>query len=263
MPETPSDLLRLFAKREAVLHNVADGPVSKCDLVRSLAVSRSTIDRCIRELVERDVLTRGDDGYELTLLGRLLYEEYSRFHDRAAGVSRSVGFLSALPADAPLEPVVLVGADVTEATRTAPYRPVEAHLDLVRRATSIRLLSTAVSSQYVDVVGERVVDGGMELSVGCAPEVVEYLVSEEAEALQESFETGRLELCELEETPPFTVGVVETPEAEHVSLLAYDDDGIRGHVRNDDPGAMAWAEEFVDRRMTVTHLVAPPARSSD
>lgn len=263
MPETPSDLLRLFAKREGVLHRIAEGPISKCDLVRSLDVSRSTIDRSIRDLVARDILTRGDDGYELTLQGRLLYEEYSRFHDRTAGVSGSVGFLSALPSDAPIDPVVLVGADVTEATRTAPYRPVEAHLDLVRRATSMRLLSTAVSSQYVDVVGDRVVNGGMDLTAGCAPEVVEYLVSEEAEALQESFETGRLELCELEATPPFTVGVVETPEAAHVSLLAYDDDGIRGHVRNDDPDAVAWADRFVERRMTRSHPVAPPARSSD
>lgn len=263
MSESPSDLLCLFTKREALLHRIADGPASKCDLVRSLDVSRSTVDRSIRELVAADVVDRSDGGYALTLQGRLLYEEYCRFYDRAVGVSDSAELLSVLPSTADLDPVVLVGADVTEATRTAPYRPMESHLELVREASSMRLLSTAVSAQYVDVARERVVDGGMELTVGCAPEVVEYLVSEAADALQASFETGRLELFELETTPPFTVGVVETPDGTFVSLLAYDDDGIRGHVRNDDPAAIAWADEYVERAMAQSRPVAPPARSSD
>lgn len=263
MSESPADLLCLFAKREALLHRIADGSASKCDLVRALDVSRSTIDRSVRELVASDVIDRGDGGYELTLAGRLLYEEFCRFHDHAAGVAETVEVLSVLPSEAALDPVALVGADVTEATRTAPYRPMETHFDLVRRATSMRLLSTAVSSQYVHVVHERVVEGGLDLSVGCASGVIEFLVSEEADALQEAFGTGRLEMRELETTPPFTLGVVETPDATHVSLLAYDDDGIRGHVRNDDPSAVAWAEGYVERCWERSEPVAPPAGSGD
>lgn len=259
MAEFPADLVSLFARRDALLRSLADGPVRKSDLVDRLDVSRSTIDRSVRELTAAGVIERGDAGYELTLRGRLLFEEYQRFHDRARGVDRSDGILEVLPADAPVDPVLLADATVTESTRRAPYEPVEAHLELVTSATSMRLVSTAATGQYVDVVRQRVVDGGMEVSVACAPHVLDRLVAEYSDALQEAFETGRVELRELESSPPFSLAVVDHADGRCVSVLVYADDGIRGHLRNDDPAAVEWGEAFFERHWTRGDRVGPLA----
>lgn len=257
MTESPADLLCLFTRRDALLRRLADGPVRKPELVRSLDVSRSTVDRSVRELVGSSVVERGEGGYRLTLGGRMLFAEYRRFRERAVGVSRASDVLSVLPPDADLDPVVLVGATVTESTRTAPYRPVEDHLELVRSAGEIRLIPTAITPRYVRELLDRVVNDGLDLSVGCPPHVFEHLVSETVDPLREACESGRLTLRELGSTPPFTLGILEGDTDTEVSLLAYGEGGVRAHVRNSDPEAIAWAEEFFDARWTRGNPVTP------
>jgi predicted transcriptional regulator len=260
MSESPADPVPLFARREALLRALAAGAVRKGGLVDRLDVSRSTVDRSLRALTAAGMVDRGDDGYELTLRGRFLYGEYRRFRDRARGVDRSDCILEVLPTDAPVDPILLADATVVESTRRAPYRPVDAHVELLGSATAMQIVSTAATGQYVDRVSERV-DDGMELSLACTPHVLDRLVSEYSDKLQRAFESGRVELRELASSPPLGLAVIEHADGPSVSVLVYADDGIRGHLRNDDPAAVEWAEAFLERHWTWGDRLGPLSAS--
>lgn len=74
------------------------------DLVRSLDVSRSTVDRAVRRLESEGIVERRASGYGLTLVGRLVYEEYLTFTERTTGLLDAAPVFEALPADTPLDP---------------------------------------------------------------------------------------------------------------------------------------------------------------
>lgn len=247
MPASPVDLLPLFARRESLLSTLDEETRTKSDLVASLDVSRSTVDRCVRKLETAGIVERREGSYGLSLAGRLLFEEYVRFRERAASIGDAIEVLSAVPADTDLQGDALVGADVTVADRTAPYRPAEAHLEQVRGADRVSIVSTAVSPRYVSTYREAIVDGGLELRLVTTDSAASILVSEYPDVLAACFEAGRLEMYLYDGEPPFSVSVVERPETVRLGLLVYDDGGVRGYISNESDAAVGYGYEQFER----------------
>lgn len=242
-----AEILPTLARREALLAELREGPRGKSDVVDSLDVSRSTVDRCVRELEANGLVERREGGYALSLAGQLLFEEYERFRDRAYSVCEAVGVLSALPADADLHGDALAEAEVTVADRTAPYRPAEVHLEQVRGADAVSIVSTAVSPQYVETYRDAVVEEGLELRLVTTGAVAEVLVSEYPDVLAESFETGRLEMYQLDEEPPYSLSIIERPETTRLGVLVYDEGGVRGYISSECDAAVAYGYDTFER----------------
>lgn len=247
MPASPVDLLPLFARRESLLSRLDEGTRTKADLVATLDVSRSTVDRCVRKLESAGIVERREGSYGLSLAGRLLFREYLRFRERASSIGDAVEVLAAVPTDADLDGDALVDADVTVADRTAPYRPAEAHLEQVRGADRVSIVSTAVSPRYVSTYREAVVDGDLELRLVTTDSVASILISEYPDVLAACFEAGDLEMYLYDDEPPFSISVVERPESVHLGLLVYDDGGVRGYISSESESAVAYGYEQFER----------------
>jgi predicted transcriptional regulator len=245
--ESPASILPLFARREAMLVLLRDEPRSKSELVDSLDVSRSTIDRGIRELESSDLVQRVDGGFQLTLSGRLLLTEYERYRECATGVVRSQALLTALPTDTDLDPAALCGASVTLADRTAPYRPAEEYLEYVRTADHVDHVTTALSPQYVEGFREAIVDHGVEVRLAATESISRRLVTGHSDTLAELFESGRLTMRELDTSPAFSLGIVERGDRVSAHYLVYADDGIRGRIETAHPDAAAVAGETFEQ----------------
>jgi predicted transcriptional regulator len=243
MSESPVSVLPLFARRESMLVLLRDDPHSKSELVDSLDVSRSTVDRCVRELESFELVERVDGGFQLTLAGRLLLEQYERYRECAAGVVRSQAVLSALPTDTDLDATALCGASVTLADRTAPYRPAEEYLESVRTADRVDHVTTALSPQYVEGFREAIVDRGVEVRLAATESISRRLVTDHSDTLAELFESGRLTMRELDAVPAFSLGIVERDDRVSAHYLVYADDGIRGRIETAHPDAATAARE--------------------
>lgn len=260
MAGPPADLLAVLSRRESLLRSLTDSPRSKRELVESLDVSRSTVDRAIRELQSEGVVERRDGGYALTLPGRILLEQYREFEQVVAGVDEAGELLSVLPADAELPPEMLADLEVTKSERTTPYRPVERFFELVEDAEAIRILSTAIGPQFVDAIHEQITEEGMAYTVAATESIVERLVSEYTRQLSEALATGHMELRELAADPPFTVAVLELPTATYAGVILYGSEGARGFLCNDAADAVAWANAYIDRHMErATPITSPRA----
>jgi len=78
------DTIEVLLGRSGVVERLSVEPTAKRDLIDGLDVSRSTVDRAIREIESLGLVESGDDGVTFTLCGRLAAEEFERFGSRLA-----------------------------------------------------------------------------------------------------------------------------------------------------------------------------------
>ncbi len=240
--------MAVVARRGRVLRAAGPDGVRKRDLVDDLDVSRSTIDRGIRELEGIGLIERTDGKYRRTLCGRLALAEYDAFESRIDGLIEGSSVLSKLPPDADFDAAVLDGAEIVRAKRHSPHVPVSRLGDVVSRATHVRAMAPAVMPQQVETYRTGIVERGLTAEVVLSDAVVGRLVAAYPDALEEALETGRLSLRRTEESIPYSLLVADTPDGREIGALVYGDSGVRAFVGNDDPAAVAWAEDCLAER---------------
>jgi predicted transcriptional regulator len=246
MPEVDStNVIEAIMRRSDVLGALETGQAKKTELVERLDVSRSTINRGLQDLSRLGLVQRDERGYQLTLAGRLVFEEYRRFRGQVDDVVGNVALLSALERDVPFETAVLDSATVVTADQHSPYRPMAQAADLVERATHVRAFAPAVVPRQVEAYRQRIVDDGMTAEFVLSDQVIELLVSSHADALHETLETGLVEIRRAESVLPYGLIVAETADGPQMGLIVYGNSGARGFVGNDHPAAVAWAWETV------------------
>lgn len=255
------ELLPLFSRREDLLAELRGEPVSKSDLVSSLDISRSTVDRAMRELGDHDLVERTGEGWVLTLAGQLLVSEYESFQQRSTGIEQAHPVLSVLPPDVPLDAGALAGAEVITASRSDPYRPAEAYIDLFRSADRAWMLNTALTEQYIEEFHRQVTEESLDLQIACADCVVERLIADHRTVLADALDSGNVTMREFDESLPFSQGVFDVDGEQYLGLIIYVDEGPRGTIINDDPQAVAWGKEFFrDRWEAASPIPTPPRR---
>ncbi len=238
--------MAVVARRGRVLRSAGSDGVRKRDLVDDLDVSRSTIDRGIRELEGIGLIERVDGTYRRTLPGRLALEEYDAFRSRMGGLVESSEALSELPSDVEFDAAVLDDAEIVHAQRHSPHVPVSRLGDIVSRATHVRAIAPAVMPQQVETYRESIVERELTADVVLADAVVGRLVSAHRDALEETLATGRLSLRRADETIPYSLLVADTPDGSEVGVLVYGDGGGRVFIGNGAPAAVGWAHELID-----------------
>ena len=80
-----------------------------------------------------------------------------------------------------------------------------------------------------------------------ARDTLEELVSEHADAVEASLDTGRLTLRSATETLEYALMLVEQPERTVACALVYANNGIAGAICNDSPDAVRWTEGVYER----------------
>lgn len=245
--------VELLARRAELVRTLRAGPLAKRDLVEHLSISRSTVDRAVRNLESNGLLERNEE-ISLTLRGRLAIDAYDEFVEYVASLESASQILAALPEDTDVERPLVEGATFVSPDRMTPQRPAVAFLDEVERATEIRGFGSALMPTYVDRLHERLVGGELHLEMVLSPSLFDELLSEHAEQVTEALETGRVTLLEATETLEYSLLVLEQPERTLVAALVYDDMGRSSVVFNDAPAAVRWAERTYEE----LHSAADP-----
>ena len=253
----PRTVLDLLAKRSDLLALLRDGPQQKSELVEASGVSRSTVDRAIRELRLAGLVDRGAEGFALTLCGRLSLAEFESFMERLSTLCRCHALISALPADTEIEPALLDGADITLPEPQVPMKPLLRFERIIERASEIRGFSPAILPSYVDLFHRRVAHDDLSVELVLEEGVVERLATNYAAELGDVLETGRVGIHEAARSVPY--GLVITGEGE-VAVVIYDDSGIAGVITNDADAAYEWA---ADRYARIKEAATPIHRMTD
>lgn len=255
MRSGPADVQKCLRSRSHFLRCLRR-PRQKCDLVRELEESRSTIDRALRELERARFVERDDGGYRTTLAGELALAEYERYAARLAGLAEWGDVLDGLPPDEPLDCALFEDAEVTRPAQYSPHAPVERLREFLDDADHVRVFATAIIPEYVDLYRERVVEGGTTAEFVLFEGVVEWLLSRREDDLLDFFgadgvtvaettvdHSFSLIIAEYDESTDATSGeVARSPNDRAVGVMFYEDGTLAGFVHTDARGAVAWAE---------------------
>lgn len=230
-------------RRSDLLSLVGEGAKTKRELEAELDVSRSTIDRGIRELADKDLVERTADGYRQTLTGRLGLSEYERFTRRVEGLCDGSTLLTELAPDAELDPAFLAGADVVESGHASPHRPIEELYTYVEDASMVRGFAPAVHPQQVETYEAEITERGMAAELVLTEAALERLLNDYADALETGLATDRVAVHRTAEQLSYSLTIATLEDRTVVGVMLYGDGGIHGVVLNDSPAAVEWAEE--------------------
>lgn len=254
----PGEVLGVLARRSDLLSELREGPLRKQELTERHDVSRSTVDRAVRELEAVGFVTRSAGAVQLTLSGELALTTHERHVAQLDGIDESVEMLAGQPSDLDLDPALFRDATVVAPDRHAPHRPVDALLEMLARASSISLYATGIMPEYVHTYRDVVLDGAT-LDCICTTNVLRELLDSYGSDLTKAMVTGRVTLHETPTDLPFSLIVAETDAGTEVCLMFYRNHSVAGFVQNDTPGGVEWATNTFADLLDSAETIRPPA----
>lgn len=230
-----ADLLRLLAHRGALLRCIADGTHERRTLVDELDVSRSTVNRGIRDLQEAGLVAEEAGEFAVTRYGGLALEVYLT----AEKLSTVEPLVERLPRDLPFG--TIRHAEIVFAEPPAPQRPVDDIRSMIDGASEAVALAPAVFPSIVKSTIDSVREGGLEVSVVVDETVLAGLWRERADVVETGLETEGYTLLVTDRPVTFGLLVVDDRVA---SVGVHDDTGrLLGLLIDEDRETVEWARE--------------------
>lgn len=248
------EVLKLLSKRRSFLASLYDEPKEKPELAADCNVARSTVGRAIRELEMAGLVDRGDDGFQLTVSGRLVVDQFHEFEHAVDAICGIDDRLSTLPRSGLIPPEMFVGGEVTQADIHAPDKAMQETVDLVSSAERVRGVSPAVHGAYVETFNERIRTSGLETELVFSVDALTELATTYADYIME--DTEGVTLYQIDELPPLGLMLVDHEDGTtEASFGIYTENGVQVVVRNTSPNAVAWLrEEFESYRDQATEI---------
>lgn len=243
---SPSQLIELVGRRYEFLTILDTSPYDKRSLEEKLDVSRSTVDRGLRELETAALVQRTKNGYRTTLYGCTLVAIYDSLLDYVDHVQRAESLLAELPPETEFDFGLVIDAEIIVAEEPALHAPAVRIADLVEAASEIRGLAYAHTSPEAMELFQQQVDKGMTTEMvfrremyrnfeTTAPEIVESLTSAENYSAYIASDV------------PFGLFVLTIDGREHVCLIVYDDQpNLKGIIVNDTAKAVDWGNRVFE-----------------
>lgn len=237
----PCRLMQTVASRARVIECLFDGVTDKRDLQDALDVSRTTIDRAFHDLEEIDVVRSSGSDYELTLSGRLAYQNDEQLSQRYQSIATATPLLLQLPIDAPVGVRLLKDADVSPSKPCAPHEPISQLEELIHHGTHVRAFFPVVLQRYVDLFHDQITETSIEAELILGDDIVDVLSEHYSDEFRAIVRADACELLTVPEAPPFGLVVVDT---KHVWMGVHEErGGLRGAIYNETEDAVDWGVE--------------------
>ncbi|WP_336362789.1 helix-turn-helix transcriptional regulator [Halalkalicoccus salilacus] len=218
----------------------------KAELRRQLDTSRTTVDRHLDALEERNWIRAVDDGYATTRVGELVAEEFFAFVETIRMARRLVPAMKWLPSEFDLNVDVLADAEVVLAEPHDPYSVMNHHVRTLRSADRLWGIVPLTGLHIYEGIHEAVVHNGASVRLIVGPRVAEIYQSDlEYRRLTEEMErTDRFELRVYDSAIPYGVTLLDGS----VQIVGIDDEGLmRSLIETEAPRAREWAERVYRR----------------
>jgi predicted transcriptional regulator len=245
--ESPGAAHELLVRRGALLRRLAADPTGKDQLVDDLDVSRSTVDRGLRELRDHHFAERVEGGYRQTLLGAMVLSAFDSFSDRFDGLQRSRPALELLPRHVDVDVALFEGVDVVEATEHDPTGPLDAQVALREAASEYRALAPQLNPRHVDTPTAAETTDDFQARVVLGDAALQRLLTDYTDRLAAFLAHDDVQLRQVDDDSlPFHLSIGDGPEGPAVGVLVYDGPEPRAWLANDTDAAVAWAESYFD-----------------
>lgn len=256
-PEYSTELRETVDKRYDVLAALASKPQTKPELVDTIDLSRSTIDRAVGALEDTGCIKRRGSDYHLTQLGHVSLDEYTRYRETITGVAAASDVIDALPADVHIDPVFFRGVTVHTANPHAPESALGESIEQLESTDQLLGLAPVVLSLYTDVLTDLVSEHDLRAEILLHENTLNSLVEYYQDGFSEIRMADYFDFFVTDQDLPYALWIMERDECPLVGITVHEKGGVRGVLMNDSPDAVSWArkvyEQYRDqaRRITV------------
>jgi tetratricopeptide (TPR) repeat protein/predicted transcriptional regulator len=224
-PDDVASAVELLDRRRQVLGHLGGAGHHVRDLCDELDVSRSTVNRALRELEDAGWVERADDGYVRTTTGSLALQEYRDQVTALDAVQRHADALAPLPGDTPLEPAVLADATVETVADADPFELVGRLRSALENATAVRGVWPSVTDDRTVRTLSSLVEDGAAVALAVDDAVHETMRS----VAPTTFGPDDAAECRVEtsdDVPPrLGVFLVDAPDDARVFVTIYEEGG--------------------------------------
>lgn len=247
MGTPPRDLLDVVYRRAAVLERLDDRAQHKCELTDQLDVSRQTVNRAVRELESVAIAERTPDGYRLTLVGSLAYQEFSALLDRFEWLSLAGDLLAHLPTDTEFDLDMLAGAEIIHARHPTPHEPIRAFEQAITETDHVVGYSPVVFPQYVSLFHDQILNTATEVELHLDTSLIEQLWVNYDGELGEALSEPNVTIYHASEIDRPNLGVSLLDDSS-VWIGIYDVQGnVQGMIITESDRAVEWARVSFER----------------
>ncbi|GAB7017282.1 helix-turn-helix transcriptional regulator [Halostagnicola bangensis] len=245
---------RALLRRQELLEALVDAPGTKPELVDRIAVSRSTVDRGIADLLERDCVEKVDSRFQLTETGRLALEARLEFRTIIDQIQDATPLLDVAGLDS-VSLDLLRGATINVADPRHPWKVLDRSDEIVNAANAMYGTGPAVFPRFFDDISQSVENQGLFCELVLDDAVFDSLDASRIQMLRElvKADNGSLFLTDLDDS--FAVWIFDLPDEEYAGITVYGSAGIEGIIYNDTPNAVSWARKEYRERKEAAELL--------
>ena len=238
---------RVLRQRQNFLETLVDNPCTKPEIVDSLSVSRSTVDRGIGDLIERGCVEKAGSRFQLTETGRLALEARLQYEATLDQIQAAGPVLEEIDLES-ISLEFLRGATVNVADPRRPWKVLDQSRELVTDAETIYGTGPAVFQKFFDDISRSVENRGLICELVIDETVFESLDSAQVTELRELMKRGAGTLLLTDLNDSFAIWVLELPDSEYAGITVYSSAGFEGVIYNDTPNAISWARTQYQER---------------
>lgn len=229
--------------RGVVLDALTEEPLTRGELRAATDASQPTLGRVLDDLETRHWITRDEQRYEITPVGRIVAEAFATLYETLATEGKIRAITPLLPLEVMDFPFTcLADATVTTPTRAAPTAPMDRNLDLLRRSTHVR----SVSYSFVDQALQVILEGLDKETQTFEGVITQYPIEGVASADVQTVLAAENGQLYVHGDVPSTLGMEIMDRS--VTFLVRDEHAVlRAVVETDDETVRSWAEETFAR----------------
>jgi predicted transcriptional regulator len=253
------DLLETLHRRGRFLTLLVEDARTKRDLVDKVDVSRSTVDRAIRDLEAAGLVERTGDGYAATVAGRIVTADRDRYRRTVDGVADARSLLALLPRDADVPGSMIRDATAVHAAAPTPAAPLEELQERIAGSDRYRAVAAIdPRTGFAALYEEQVLENGLDLEFVFTEELAAY-VREHRGGLWRALDEHGVDVYAVADVP-HGLGIVEDGDDASAVLPVYDAQmQLAGIVFNDVPAAVDWARDTYGALRERAQVADPPA----
>lgn len=167
------DVLETAVQRKAVLAALTREPHHRKELQETLDLSKTTCHRIIRRLDNQGLLRRTEQGYELTMLGEIVYEQVETYETTIETAYELQPLLAAFAtANLDFDIGLFEAVKITKPEPGNPYPFVDRQLQLLRETDVLRVID------HGQLIPPTFLDEAIEIGLETGTES-EFIVTEE------------------------------------------------------------------------------------
>lgn len=235
----------VISRRKKILEELVHGPLNKPELVDRTDVSRSTVNRAVRELEEVGLVRPSDGGYETTLIGRLGLECHQIYRQELRDLFDAEDVLAPLPADCNLPLEVICESELYVATDPAPYRPMEQIHTTIQECETFRtLLPVLYDTRFLERCYEHAVTEGNDTCLVVEQSFLDAVLRDFPAQLEQKLAQEQFTL-QKGDTPPYGLLLADHEYQTTVLIIIFEESKgpVHAVLKSHHPTVVQWAEE--------------------